>query len=165
MPVLKDFIKIWSKWVSFGSLQFKIQPHFNGELFSRVKGQDIVSGTFCATVWRIHNWFVPWKIFNKILIQISFHCQFSYVANKWSFLRQVNLINSIYTFDNVVMKSILGILRALNIEQSFVIGIILGKQEFWFFVMLIFVYLPIKRTWGKKTMQIQFTGNLFEKCE
>ena len=65
-------------------------------------------------------------------------------------LRQVNLIYSSYTFDNIVMKSILGILRALNIEQSFVIGIILGKQEFWFFVMLIFVYLPIKRTWEKK---------------
>ena len=42
------------------------------------------------------------------------------------------------------MKSIIGILRA--IEQSFVISIILGKQEFWFFVMVIFIYLPIKRT-------------------
>ena len=142
MPILKDFIKIWSKWVSFGSLQFKIQPHFDGELFSRVKGQDIVSGTFCATVWRIHNRFVPWKIFIKISIQFSIF-NLNFATSKF-------LIYSIYTFYNVVMKSILGILRTLNIEQSFVIGIILGKQEFWFFVMLIFVYLPIKRTWEKK---------------
>ena len=156
MPILKDFIKIWSKWVSFGSLQFKIQPHFDGELFSRVKGQDIVSGTFCATVWRIHNRFVPWKIFSKISIQ--------FLIFNLNFATSKFLIYSIYTFYNVVMKSILGILKTLNIEQSFVIGIILGKQEFWFFVMLIFVYLPIKRTWEKNQCKFNLLAYFWICC-
>ena len=69
-----------------------------------------------------------------------------YLSKSLHFATGKSFIYSIYTFNNVVMKSILGILRTLNIEQSFVIGIILGKQEFWFFVMVIFIYLPIKQT-------------------
>lgn len=56
----------------------------------------------------------------------------------------------IYTFDNIVVEGIFGIVQAIYIEQAFIICLILGKQEFWFFVILIFIHLPIKWTWSKK---------------
>lgn len=56
----------------------------------------------------------------------------------------------VQTFDNVVVEGIFGIVLAVYIEQAFMICLILGKQEFWFFVILVFVDLPVEWTWSDK---------------
>lgn len=48
------------------------------------------------------------------------------------------------------MEGIFGIVLAVYIEQAFMICLILGKQEFWFFVILVFVHLPVEWTWSDK---------------
>lgn len=69
---------------------------------------------------------------------------------EFSFISVPSILKHVQTFDNVVVEGIFGIVLAVYIEQAFMICLILGKQEFWFFVTLVFVHLPVEWTWSDK---------------